>query len=239
MKLPRIGVLLVGGVGQRMGGSVPKQYLELKGQPIFAWTLRHTLALNFFDELIIVSRPEDSDMLQAILAVHSIAIPCFHATSGTERSDSVRSALEAITHEHAHVYIHDGVRPFLTRSMVEALDHALQTHRGAIVAVSAKETVKVSTDSATVARTIPRATVYLAQTPQAFDLATLRGAMRSCASRTITDDASALEACGIPVALVAGTPYNIKITLPSDLPIAECIAQKWSPETGLQPTLAQ
>lgn len=236
MKLPQIGVLLVGGIGQRMGGSVPKQYLKLNGQPIFSWTLRHALALNFFDELVIVSRPEDRNMLQAILRQQPILVPLRHANSGKERSDSVQNALGVIPYEHAHVYIHDGVRPFLTRFMIEALEKALQTYRGAILALPARDTVKISSDSHTILHTIARDTVHLAQTPQAFDLATLRRALTSSPLPSITDDASALEACGVPVALVTGDPYNMKITLPSDLPIAEYIASKWSVETGLQPS---
>jgi 2-C-methyl-D-erythritol 4-phosphate cytidylyltransferase len=143
---------------------------------------------------------------------------------GKERQNSVLNGLRAIdgTEEDAIILIHDGVRPIITRHILE---HAVATAReydGALVAVPAKDTVKV-VENGIVKDTPPRETIWLAQTPQAFRYGVIRAAheMADAEGFLGTDDASLVERMGNEVHIVIGDYRNIKITTPEDLVLAE------------------
>ncbi|ADU67220.1 2-C-methyl-D-erythritol 4-phosphate cytidylyltransferase [Desulfurispirillum indicum S5] len=218
----RIAIILAGGQGRRMGATLPKQYLELAGKPILQHTLETFVSFGFFDAYVLVRRPEDAPMVTSIVEQAQVPVPVTQVEGGAERADSVLAALRAIPHAGARVFIHDGVRPFVRREQVVRLEQMLSTYAGAILAVEAHDTIKVVVEPPLIQGTFDRRTIYHAQTPQAFVLETIRTALEK-GTAGLTDDASALEREGLPVAVVLGDLRNIKITTPEDMAIAEAI----------------
>jgi 2-C-methyl-D-erythritol 4-phosphate cytidylyltransferase len=148
---------------------------------------------------------------------------------GKERQNSVLNGLRAIdgTDENAVILIHDGVRPFITRHILEHAVAAAREFEGALVAVPAKDTIKVVHDGI-IRDTPPRETIWLAQTPQAFRYGIIRAAHEIADAEGFlgTDDASLVERMGNEVHIVLGDYRNIKITTPEDLLLAEAFLKE-------------
>jgi len=136
----------------------------------------------------------------------------------------VANGLRAIPLECELVVIHDGVRPLVSVDLLEAVLEAAQHHGAAIAAIPAGDTVKQGENQKVVA-TLERETIWLAQTPQAFNANLLRRAYEKAARDqvVVTDDAALVERIGAAVHLVRGSPENIKVTNPFDLVVAEAI----------------
>ncbi|MBB5022379.1 2-C-methyl-D-erythritol 4-phosphate cytidylyltransferase [Desulfurispira natronophila] len=221
--MERVALILAGGTGQRMGSAVPKQYLELSGRPVLQHTLQRFVDFCFFQRFVLVHRCEDQAWIEGILRQVETKYPVHLALAGSHRAESVLNGLEAVPSSvSGQVYIHDGVRPFVQRFHLEALSECLQQYAGAILACPAHDTVKEVARFPSIARTLDRRSLYLAQTPQAFELETIRHALRR-GTEGLTDDASALERDGVDVAVVEGSRSNIKITTPEDMLLAEAI----------------
>ena len=201
-------ILVAAGTGTRYGGAVPKQFTQLAGKPV----LRHA-AEALAAHGVLLQPVGEPALLASVLAglAHLPAVP-----GGAVRQDSVRAGLEALAAEVPDiVLVHDAARPHIPPGTVEALLAALASHEGAIPALAVSDTLKRGENGA-VAGTVPRAGLYRAQTPQAFRYATLRRLHHAAAGAAATDDAALLEQAGLPVALVAGSERNIKLTYPED-----------------------
>jgi 2-C-methyl-D-erythritol 4-phosphate cytidylyltransferase len=150
-------------------------------------------------------------------------VPFTIVAGGATRQASVRSALLACT--PGQVLVHDAVRPLVPRRCIEACLAALATHVAAVVALPCPATVKRAAADRTVAATVPREALWLAQTPQGFRHAEgVQAFARATAEGwTCTDDAEVLERAGHRVALVHGDPLNLKITETGDFALAEAI----------------
>ncbi|MCL4170651.1 UNVERIFIED_CONTAM: hypothetical protein GTU68_037030 [Idotea baltica] len=144
---------------------------------------------------------------------------------GAERADSVLNAIAAIPGAQADdwVLVHDAVRPLVDSNIInDLLDSLTDSDAGAILAQPVYETVKLANDDRTVSKTLDRSQLWTAQTPQVFRYGLLKDALESTrGDRSITDEASAMEACGHQVRLIEGHRYNIKITCREDLVLAE------------------
>ena len=201
-------ILVAAGSGSRFGAAHPKQFLSLAGQPVVRWAaqalLPHVSALQPVGEAASLGHAlAGLDVLPAV-------------PGGATRQDSVRAGLEALApHAPDIVLVHDAARPFVPPGTVPALLAALRTHRGAIPAVPVADTLKRAA-AGVIEATVARQGLYRAQTPQAFDFATLLALHRAPAHPEATDDAWLLEQAGLPVALVAGHEENVKLTYPSD-----------------------
>jgi len=157
---------------------------------------------------------------------------------GMRRQDSVANAFAAVDPRCELVVIHDAARPFATADLVGRTIAAAAESGAALAAIPARDTVKrvegwdpASAGFVTVAETIPRQTVYLAQTPQAFQRGVLRDALALAEPGTeATDEAALAERIGHHVRIVEGEPSNIKITTPDDVPSAEVIARRGQPK---------
>lgn len=207
-----------------MGGAVRKQYIRIQGRPVLAWTLGAVIDSGIADAVIAVVPEGDLAFCR-----DQVVIPFQMdgrvrlVAGGAERQASVYEGLKACPAETRIVVVHDGVRPFLTRGMLEDCVNAADRYGGAVTVVPAVETLKrVDADNRIVA-TIDREPVRLAQTPQAFRLPLLRRAHEQAMADgfTGTDDAGLVERIGGDVRAVAGSPRNIKITRPVDLVLAE------------------
>jgi len=213
-----IALLMAAGTGSRFGAERPKQYLALAGRPILRHAAEALLADGRVTALLpVVAGPTEAQEAEAALA----GLPCLPAVQGgATRQASVRAGLEALAAEPPDiVLVHDAARPFVPAGTVPALLKALEACPGAIPAQSVSDTLKAGEDGR-VQRTVPRAGLYRAQTPQAFRFTVLLDAHRA-AREEATDDAALLEAAGLPVALLPGSESNLKVTYPEDLARAE------------------
>jgi 2-C-methyl-D-erythritol 4-phosphate cytidylyltransferase/2-C-methyl-D-erythritol 2,4-cyclodiphosphate synthase len=201
-------ILVAAGTGSRFGAETPKQFLTLLGQPV----IRHA-ALALIEAGAVIQPVGDSDLIDAALngLPHLPTVP-----GGVTRQDSVRAGLLALrAHAPDFVLVHDAARPVIPPGTVPALLAALAHAPGAIPGAPVADTLK-RVETGQIVATVPRNGLFRAQTPQAFRFDALFAAHHAEVTGA-TDDASLLEALGLPVAIVAGSEANIKLTYPEDL----------------------
>jgi len=214
------------GVGARMGGHMPKQYLPLAGQTVLAQTLQRLAQLPGLGRIVVALHPEDPCWRDQSLAQQ---LPLSTCTGGQDRSDSVLNALQSLqglADERDWVLVHDAVRPCVRLDDIARLLQEVEGHPcGGLLAVPVSSTLKRSNAAGDIVATLPRDHVWQAATPQAFRLGALRQALQAAvqAGVAITDEASAMELAGHAPRLVRGSADNIKITYPEDLLLAELI----------------
>lgn len=226
MNTRTVALVPAAGRGLRMGGSAPKQFLALGGQPLILHSLRVLHASSIIDEIILAVPHNEMDYcLKEIVAKHHFTKVTKVVPGGHERQDSVRHALEAVHDDVDVVLIHDAVRPFLTERMVEEVVRSAREKGAAIIALPMKDTVKQVGANHVIERTVDRQSLWMAQTPQAFRRDWLLTAHRKAHAEGIraTDDAYLIEWAGHPVSVVEGSGENIKVTRPEDMVIGEAI----------------
>ncbi|MBD8532473.1 MULTISPECIES: 2-C-methyl-D-erythritol 4-phosphate cytidylyltransferase [unclassified Massilia] len=231
---PRYFALIpAAGVGARMAASGPKQYLKIGGKPM----LRHAIDAFLFSELIAhtyVVVSADDPVIDSIVPSHGVTVL---RCGGDTRMESVRNGLAALAptlREDDWVLVHDAARPGLDEALIEKLITSTGEHPvGGLLALPVVDTVKRSI--AGELGTVSREGLWLAQTPQMFRYKLLREALAFASDaardpKQVTDDASAVEALGLSPKLVEGHPRNMKVTLPSDVRIAEMYLATAQPE---------
>lgn len=223
-------LLLAAGSGLRFGSPLAKQYLPLGARPV----IRHA-AEALLPHVDLLQPVGDPDLLAEALG--SLDRICPGVQGGRTRQHSVRLGLEALDllppdlHPDL-VLVHDGARPYVPSSLVEAVVAALASHKGAIPCVPVADTLKHA-QVGLIGSTVSREDLFRAQTPQGFHFATLRDLHRAHDGADLTDDSAFLERAGIPVALVQGSEDNIKLTYREDLMRLErLIGPALLPRTG-------
>lgn len=209
------------GRGARMGAAVPKQYLSLEGRTLAEHTVSRLLACARI-ERVMVAVAQDDPWWSALPVARQRRVST--TTGGAERADSVLRGLQALSswaNDDDWVLVHDMARPCLRVSDIHRLLDACG-EQGAILALPVTDTVKQAGATAQIVATLPRDQIWRALTPQLFPLGALRDALQSALTRgvPVTDEASAMEACGWQPALVPGQADNIKVTAPEDLALA-------------------
>jgi 2-C-methyl-D-erythritol 4-phosphate cytidylyltransferase/2-C-methyl-D-erythritol 2,4-cyclodiphosphate synthase len=216
---------------------VPKQLLTVDGRPILERSVALFVEHPAVDEIIVALPPDLAEDPPAYLVANSKPIRVVRG--GTRRQDSVANAFAAVDPRCELVVVHDAARPFATADLVSRTIAAAAESGAALAAIRARDTVKRVAapaeagrhDQAIVTETIPRQTIYLAQTPQAFQRRVLRDALAlSEPTAEATDEAALAEQTGHPVRIVEGEASNIKITTPDDVPSAELIARRSQPK---------
>ena len=221
-----IALVPAAGRGLRMGGAIPKQFLALGGEPLIIQSLLALQAAAVVDQIILAVPSADIDYCQReIVAKHRFTKVTKVVAGGAERQDSVRHALAEVPSGTEIVLVHDAVRPFLTQGMIDGVVAAARKHGAAIVALPMRDTVKQVGPDGMIERTVDRAPLWLAQTPQAFRRDWIEEAHRKAQAEGVraTDDAFLVEWLGHAVAVVEGSGENIKVTRPEDLVIGEAI----------------
>ena len=222
--------ILAGGVGARMGNKdKPKQYLDLAGSPVIVHTVAKFLVMPDFERVIVLCpaawvEPTKDILKKAFGENEKLVVIC----GGATRNDTVMNAVRYIEEKYGEdqdnvICTHDSVRPFVTYRIIKENLQAMDIHDACDTVIPASDTIVVSSDGKTI-ETIPnRAKMYQGQTPQTFRI----GALKRLYSELGEDERSVLtDACkicvlrGMPVALVEGETFNIKITYPSDLKMA-------------------
>ena len=216
--MPRGAVLIVAaGSGERFGGSIPKQYQDLAGQPILRRSVLAFLKHPHIDHVQVVYSPSHRDLYDKALGDLNLPEP---VTGGASRQDSVRLGLEALAQAEKFdfVMIHDAARPLVDAATITAVRKALDHNQGAIAAKPLVDTLKRSKDGHIhIEATIDRNNLWQAHTPQAFHFDVILAAHRAAKGSQLTDDAAVAEQADIPVTLVPSNPDNMKITNPDDL----------------------
>ncbi len=225
-----IGVVLpAAGFGSRMGTAVPKQFLELAGEPILFHTIRVFLQHPLIDRVTVVLPAEHlkSAREQICASFAADLQQLLFTTGGNTRQQSVRNGLNALPANINGILVHDGARPMLTATVIDRCIEGINNHGAVIAAVPVKDTLK-EVNKTSVTRTVDRSRLWQAQTPQAMRRELLEQAFAHAAVTDFigTDEASLLEHAGIAVHVVEGSEQNIKITRPEDLIIASGLLEK-------------
>ncbi len=221
-----VALVPAAGRGLRMGGSVPKQFLSLGGEPLVIQSLRALQAAPVVGQIILAVPPADVEYCEyEIVSRQRFTKVTKVVAGGAERQDSVRHALDQIPSDTEIVLIHDAVRPFVTLRMIAEVVAAARKEGAAIIALPMRDTVKQVRMDGMIERTVDRTPLWLAQTPQAFRRNWIETAHRKAHAEGVraTDDASLVEWLGYSVAVVEGSGENIKVTRPEDLVIGEAI----------------
>ena len=221
-------ILPAAGMGTRMGGETPKQFLELDGSPILLHTLRRLASCPAITDIILATRADEVARLEDRLGREQFRQPIRVVKGGATRQESVARALERVPDNTELVVVHDAVRPFVTVEQICRVIEEARKCGAAILGVPAMDTVKevkrasLPEDVALITATIPRERIVLAQTPQVFRTALLKEAFAKALADQVSasDEAGLVERLGHDVHVVHGAERNIKITKPADMELA-------------------
>ena len=220
-------ILHAAGLGTRMAGPQPKQFLALDGVPILIHSLRAFASVQRVTAIYVAVRTTEIERVEAQIAEYGFTSKVRVVAGGDTRQESVSHALAALPAQPDDiVLVHDAVRPLIDAATIDRTIDAVAQSGAAIVGMPAVDTIKQverTAHGALITSTIPREYVVLAQTPQGFRYSLLQRAFAEANADGFvgTDEASLVERAGIPVAVVHGSQVNLKITQPGDLELAE------------------
>lgn len=223
-------IVVAAGKSRRMKGGPNKVFLDLAGRPILSYCLATFESCEDVQRVVLVTSERDEHGAEEFLDEHhfeKVQRPVVRG--GEERCDSVLNGLRALQENPPDVVlIHDGARPFMTEDMIRSSVNALRDADGSIVSVPATDTIKEVDDGQAIRKTLQRARLWCAQTPQTFQYDKILKAYESLNSSdgAPTDDGSLMEMSGGKVVVVEGDYSNIKVTTPLDLTIAEAILKQ-------------
>jgi 2-C-methyl-D-erythritol 4-phosphate cytidylyltransferase len=228
-------IIVAAGKGIRMSDAVRKQYIELDGIPMLSRTLGVFNGCELIDRIIMAVPGDDIDFCRnKIIPAANLKKETVLVIGGSRRQDSVYSSLKAIETDDGIVLIHDGVRPFVNPEDLVVCINGAREHGACILGIPAYDTVKHVNAKNEIVETQKRETLWLAQTPQAFQLRLIKRAHEMAKAEGFrgTDDASLVERLGEIVKIMPGSRSNIKITNQEDLKLARAILKDWAYETG-------
>lgn len=220
-------IIVAGGLGQRMGSAVPKQFLQLDNKPVIAWPVETCITSQLIDSIIIVNHPDHKQQLEEIISQYFPTTNIIITNGGQTRQESCFNGLHAYDFASDDiVLIHDAARPFITVDMIKQCIDVAKQYGACGIYVPVKETVAQIHDSI-VAAVLPRQTLYAAQTPQCFRYSIIIDAHKKAQTNNLynaTDDVSLVINAGYTVKAIIGDFYqNIKITTNEDMELAKLI----------------
>ena len=222
-------VIVAGGSGSRFGDPRGKQYVDLCGQPLLAWALQAFDATPAVTQLVVVvPAGQEAHTLRDVVEPCALATPLICVAGGATRQASVRAGLAVVPPACELVAIHDGARPLVTPSAIQAaLEACARGADCALLAAPVADTLKRADDQGFVAQTVDRAQLWAAQTPQVMraELARALHERAVADGLDVTDDAALAEAYGYRVQVVDPRGANFKVTVPDDLPLAAAVLQ--------------
>lgn len=217
-------VIVAAGSASRMGG-IDKVMAPLGGEPLILRTVRAFQECDVIREIVVVTRPD------LIVPIMNLCAGCGKlravVAGGNSRQESVKMGLNTLSDKVKLAAVQDGARPLVTWQLIDRVVRAAHTYGAAAPAVPVKDTIKMVVGGI-VQNTPNRSTLYAVQTPQVFDFDLLRAAMKKVEKDEIqvTDDCSAVEHLGMSVKIVEGDEWNLKVTTPLDLRIAEMLLEE-------------
>jgi 2-C-methyl-D-erythritol 4-phosphate cytidylyltransferase len=226
-----VAIIAAAGQGKRMGGGRAKQFLELAGTPIIIHTLKRFEQCASIDEVFVVLPAPEAAAFLTLAARYGLRKLSRVVGGGQTRAESVWRALQAVRAATARIIaVHDGVRPFVTPEEIARTVAQAEATGAAILTAQAVDTIK-EIENGQVRRTLARAALRHALTPQCFRYTLLRRAYEEAgdlSAADITDDSSLVERLGHSISVVEGDARNIKITRPADIAVAEIIFKQMS-----------
>ncbi len=217
-------IIAAAGIGKRFSNNIKKQFYEIDNKPVIYWTLKKLTSLYKFSEIIIGIDNNDIEFVNRILSDFSFNIKLVEG--GDTRTKTV---LNCISNSNSDiVLIHDAVRPFITKQIIDdVIDNAVK-YDGAIPALKVRDTVK-SVINNCINNTIDRELLYLAHTPQGFKRIEIKEAIEKSIKDNIeiTDESSAMEYCNKKIVVVNSNYDNIKITFYEDIDIINILKNKY------------
>jgi 2-C-methyl-D-erythritol 4-phosphate cytidylyltransferase len=228
-RLRNIGVILAGGVGTRVGLTIPKQLLKIAGKPVIEHTLASFQHTTEIDEIIVLMAPGYVDDVKAIVQARGFSKVSAVIEGGRTRNDSTRLALDALGEDECNVLFHDAVRPLVTQRIIRECVNALRRYEAVDVAIPSADTIVV-VDGSLITDIPHRDRLRRGQTPQGFRLSTIRRAYELAwqdPEFSATDDCSVVLKYlpDVPIHVVEGSEHNMKVTDPVDLFIADKLFQ--------------
>jgi len=218
--MKKTAIIVAGGTGQRMGATVPKQFLSIEGKSILLHTVSQFVAAFWDINFVIVLPTEFIQEGQNLIATTGFTQQVQFAAGGDTRFQSVKNGLAHVDAD-AIVFVHDAVRCLLTPALIQSCYNQALEKGSAIPAVRSTDTIRMFEGAKH--HLVDREHVMMVQTPQTFKAALLLNAFEQAYQPSFTDEANVLEASGTEVFLIEGEYENIKITRPLDLAIATYI----------------
>ncbi|NMD43712.1 MAG: 2-C-methyl-D-erythritol 4-phosphate cytidylyltransferase [Firmicutes bacterium] len=225
----KVAVLIAAsGRGQRLGGKIKKQFLLLDGVPILARTLEVFVKHEAVNQIAVIVPEGELEPARKMIESFWTSEKISFVEGGKRRQDSIEQGLRILSRKAEMVCIHDGVRPFVSVELFEAVLEAAARCGGAVPVIPVTDTLKELSADGMINRTIPRERVGRVQTPQIFHRDLIIEAYRKARLLGVeaTDDSYLLELFGEAICTVPGDGANIKITDPLDLLFAEVILKR-------------
>lgn len=219
-------IIPAGGIGKRFGSDLPKQYVEIDSVPVIIHTLRIFEQIDDVEAIVLSVHNEWFTYTKELIKKFNVSKVAEIVIGGVERQDSVSHALRTKSVDSAEiVLVHDAVRPFATKGLIQRVIDAAEEAGAVIPFVTPNETVKEVTKKGMVVKTLDRSKMALIQTPQGFWQDIILNAYTQAANAGFngTDSASLVEFIGYKVTVIDGEETNIKITNPFDLKIGNMI----------------
>jgi 2-C-methyl-D-erythritol 4-phosphate cytidylyltransferase len=234
MKKKLIAIVPSAGLGKRFDPSRKKTFVSVHGIPLLVYTLKRLHGEKAVTEIIPALRQDDREQGHAMVREYSLNKIKRFAPGGQERQDSIYNALKLIEEEGTDAYknydvlIHDGVRPYFPEDMIEQLSGAIQDVDGVIPGIPLIDTIKETDAAGIVVSTLDREKVRAVQTPQFFPFRVIKKAYDKAYQDGFyaTDDAALVERIGGRIRIIAGSPLNIKVTVPEDLEVIAHMLKK-------------
>jgi 2-C-methyl-D-erythritol 4-phosphate cytidylyltransferase len=220
-----IAIVVAAGRGSRAGYVRAKQFREISGIPIIIHTLRRFERCSTIDASVVVIPEGEQERFDALAKTHGLRKVSASVAGGQTRAESVWRGLQALSERQVGVVaVHDGVRPFVTPEEIDSVVREAERFGAAILATPAVETIKEA-EGGRILRTLERARLWHAQTPQAFRRELLVRAYQNALAEALdaTDCSALVERAGATVRIVEGGAHNIKITTPQDFALAEIL----------------
>ena len=222
--------ILAGGIGSRMASEKPKQYINIGGKPIILHTIEKFCLCSEFEEILILCPKDWIEYTKGLIAKHiSPSDRIKVIEGGSTRNETIQNAISYIEasgklDEDTVIVTHDAVRPFVTYRIIKDNIEAAVNYGACDTVVPATDTIVASEDGDVISAIPDRSKLYQGQTPQSFNALKLQKLYRSLTEDEkdiLTDAAKIFVIKGEPVKLVKGETYNVKITYPYDLTVAE------------------
>ena len=210
-----IAIIVAAGRGKRLGSSLPKQFLKVRGRTILEMSVEAFEQNKYVDEIFVAANADYCELTEKLCRGFSKLKKI--VAGGAERQDSVRAALDCVRGENGIVLVHDAARPFVSEAVINAVIEGTADFGAAIPTVPAKDTIRQV--DGTGSRTLQRETLACVQTPQGFRISLIKHAFEKAQAEGFlgTDDASLVERMGINISMVQGEDANRKITTREDL----------------------
>ena len=217
-------VIVAGGIGLRMGGKVPKQFLPLAKKPMLMRTIEKFYEFDPAIKIVVVLHAHYMEYWKELCVEYKFEIPCQLIEGGDTRFQSVKNGL-SLVQEHKTVGIHDAARPFVSEKLIAACYHHSKKEKcGVIPVVEEKNSLRQVEGSTH--KPLDRTGIKIVQTPQVFPAHLIKEAYETPYSSQFTDDATVAENAGVHVMLIQGEETNIKVTTSTDMEFATFLLKK-------------